>query len=47
MIGSAKYVDAPWRYARLEGVGHWLPLEAPDAVADLAIEMAGQHHGES
>ena len=38
MIGSAKYVDAPWRYARLEGVGHWLPLEAPDAVADLAIE---------
>jgi pimeloyl-ACP methyl ester carboxylesterase len=38
MINSAKYVDATWRYARVDGVGHWLALEAPDAVADLAID---------
>lgn len=38
MVNSAKYMDAPWRYTRLEGLGHWLPLEAPDAVADIAIE---------
>jgi len=38
MVNSSRYMDAPWRYARLDGVGHWLALEAPDAVADLAID---------
>jgi pimeloyl-ACP methyl ester carboxylesterase len=38
MINSGNYVDAAWRYARLDGVGHWLALEAPDAVGDLATD---------
>lgn len=29
MTNSKAYVDAPWRYLRLEGVGHWLQIEAP------------------
>ena len=35
---SEKYMDADWRYERLDGVGHWIPLEAPDALADLTLE---------
>lgn len=38
MVNSANYMDAPWRYIRLDGRGHWPLLEAPDAVADAAIE---------
>ena len=32
MTGSADHVAGPWRYERLEGPGHWMPLEAPDEV---------------
>ena len=32
MAGTAKFVDAPWRYERVEGAGHWLQLDAPDVV---------------
>jgi pimeloyl-ACP methyl ester carboxylesterase len=35
MTGSAAYVDAPWRYARLDGVGHWLQIEAAEDVNGL------------
>ena len=38
MVNSSRYVDAPWRYAQLEGLGHWLALEAADTVADRVIE---------
>ena len=37
MVKSARFVDAPFEYHRLEGVGHWLPLDAPDAVTDLVL----------
>ncbi len=26
---------APWRYERIEGLGHWMPLEAPEEVNRL------------
>ena len=29
MTGSAKHVTGPWRYERLDGLGHWPQLEAP------------------
>lgn len=32
MTASAGFVRGPWRYVRLDGVGHWMPLEAPDAL---------------
>jgi pimeloyl-ACP methyl ester carboxylesterase len=39
MTGSAKYVEGPWRYERIEGASHWLPLDAPDQVAALLLEF--------
>jgi pimeloyl-ACP methyl ester carboxylesterase len=35
MINSRKYVTSDWRYERLDGIGHWIPLEAADATAGL------------
>lgn len=39
MTGSAKYLDAPFRYARLDGVGHWIPVDAPEAASRLVIDF--------
>jgi pimeloyl-ACP methyl ester carboxylesterase len=39
MTGSSKYVSGPWRYERLEGPGHWMQLEAPDAVNRLLLDF--------
>jgi pimeloyl-ACP methyl ester carboxylesterase len=39
MTGSAAYVAGPWRYERLDGVGHWMQLEAPAAVNALLLEF--------
>ncbi len=30
-----------WRYARMDGVGHWMTLEAPERVTPLLIEYLG------
>jgi pimeloyl-ACP methyl ester carboxylesterase len=38
MTGSAEHVAGPWRYERLEGPGHWIPLEAPDALVALLVD---------
>ena len=43
MTGSAAYVAGPWRYERLDGVGHWMQLEAPEAVNALLLDFLGQH----
>lgn len=32
------YVSGPYRYAELRGVSHWIPEEAPDALAALLLE---------
>jgi pimeloyl-ACP methyl ester carboxylesterase len=39
MVGSAEYVDGPWRYERIEGAGHWLQLDAPQQINELLIEF--------
>jgi pimeloyl-ACP methyl ester carboxylesterase len=39
MTGSAPFVTGPWRYERLEGVDHWLPLEAAGTVNELLIDF--------
>jgi len=38
MARSGRRVSAPWRYERVDGAGHWLPLEQPERIANLAIE---------
>jgi len=42
MRASAKYLDGPFRFERIAGVGHWLQLEAPDAVNALLIDYLVQ-----
>jgi len=39
MTDSAKGVVSTFRYERLEGLGHWMQLEAPDRVNDLLIDF--------
>jgi pimeloyl-ACP methyl ester carboxylesterase len=38
MARSARRMAAPWRYERIDGAGHWLPLEQPERVASLALQ---------
>jgi pimeloyl-ACP methyl ester carboxylesterase len=47
MTGSERHVAGPWRYERIEGVGHWLQLEAQDAVNALLIDFLGDHRQEA
>ena len=28
-----------WRYERIDGPGHWMQLEAPDAVNELLLDF--------
>lgn len=34
MLLSDEFVEAPWRYHRINGVSHWIPYEAPNALAE-------------
>ena len=43
MTGSAAHVAGPWRYERLDGVGHWMQLEGPVVVTALLLDFLGQH----
>ena len=35
MTDSEKYMDAEWKYVRLDNIGHWIPLEQPEALFTL------------
>jgi pimeloyl-ACP methyl ester carboxylesterase len=39
MTGSQEHVQGSWRYERLNGPGHWMQLEAPDAVSGLLTDF--------
>jgi pimeloyl-ACP methyl ester carboxylesterase len=39
MEGSGDYVEAPWRYERIDGAGHWLQLEATEQVNRLLLDF--------
>ena len=39
MHGSAAFVDAPFRYERIAGAGHWLQIEAPNEVNRLLLDF--------
>jgi pimeloyl-ACP methyl ester carboxylesterase len=32
MLASQHHVTGSWRYLRIEGAGHWIPLDAPQTV---------------
>jgi pimeloyl-ACP methyl ester carboxylesterase len=38
MCRSERRMQADWRYQRIEGAGHWLPLERAAVVAQLACD---------
>ena len=42
MVNTAPYINAPWRYERIDGPGHWVPLEAPEKVAALFLDHWGK-----
>jgi pimeloyl-ACP methyl ester carboxylesterase len=37
MTASADHVSGPWQYERIDGIGHWMQLEAPDTVNRLLL----------
>lgn len=39
MKNSSRHVAGTWRYQRLEGLGHWMQLEAADVVSRLLIDF--------
>jgi pimeloyl-ACP methyl ester carboxylesterase len=39
MTGSAALVGGPWRYERLDGAGHWMQLEQPEAVNRMLLDF--------
>jgi pimeloyl-ACP methyl ester carboxylesterase len=39
MIDSVLSVTGPWRYERIEGAGHWIPLRKPDELNALLLEF--------
>ena len=43
MTTSERYVDGVWRYERLEGQSHWIPLEAPEVLSRLILEFVSEH----
>ena len=42
MTGSAPYVAGSWRYERLDGAGHWIPLDAPDQLGGLLLDFLAE-----
>lgn len=38
MARSGRRVSGRWRYQRIDGAGHWLPLEQPERIASLAAD---------
>ena len=38
MVGSAAFVDGPWRYECLPGA-HWIPVQAPDQLSALLLDF--------
>ncbi|HZD23536.1 MAG TPA: alpha/beta fold hydrolase [Acidimicrobiia bacterium] len=43
MKGSAEYVADDWRYERIDGMSHWIPVEAPDRLNGLLLDWFAQH----
>jgi len=40
MVRSELFMDASWDYVRIDGAGHWVPLEPPERIAALIASWA-------
>ncbi|MBM0127088.1 alpha/beta fold hydrolase [Pimelobacter simplex] len=38
---TARLVDAPYRFVELNGVSHWIPTQAPEALAEAVLDRVG------
>ncbi|MBD0709536.1 MULTISPECIES: alpha/beta fold hydrolase [unclassified Streptomyces] len=43
MADTGEYVSGPWRYERVEGAGHWFPLERPERLNELLLSFLKEH----
>ncbi|WP_030762486.1 alpha/beta fold hydrolase [Streptomyces griseus] len=43
MERTGERARGPWRYERVEGAGHWLPLDRPEAVNELLLSFFKEH----
>jgi pimeloyl-ACP methyl ester carboxylesterase len=41
MTGSQRFVTGPWRYERLDGIDHWVPVHAPERLNELLVDFLG------
>ena len=39
MTGSADVVTGPWRYERIDGAGHWVPVQAAGRLSALLVDF--------
>lgn len=39
MTASEQMVDGPWRYERIEGASHWIPIDAAERLNQLLLEF--------
>ncbi len=39
MTGSSSLVDGTWRYERIEGVGHWIPVQGAEQLSGLLVDF--------
>lgn len=39
MLASQQHVTGPWRYAKIDGASHWIPLDAPQMLSKLLVEF--------
>ena len=42
MTRSSEMVEGGWRYERIEGVSHWIPLDAADRLNELLLEFLAE-----
>jgi pimeloyl-ACP methyl ester carboxylesterase len=38
-LGEQPYVTGPYRYERIEGASHWIPLDQPERLNQLLLEF--------
>ncbi|KST65480.1 alpha/beta fold hydrolase [Mastigocoleus testarum] len=39
MLGSNAFVDAAWKYVRVEGASHWMQLDRPEVINQILLKF--------